>query len=210
MRRFELIAGFLIATIVFILSAYFVTSWREAQRADKQLAIVSEALTTKAISTPAWFGHTAKSAFRYAQPIAAEWAEDAQLVSLTANWSPGIDFTVGYGVWTLVFYSPAMEATALLSVSDTRVTIVSSRQQKLDAAHIIDADLWRIDSPAAIDRMMEEGGGAFTSTIGRPTLTMSLKNNGAPTWDFILLGGIGNSYTAQLDAGNGAALSNNP
>ena len=124
---------------------------------------------------------TAKNAYAAAEPVAQGWAKDATLLSVRATWEPGADIQSGEGDWTAVFYSPEQDATVLISVVDSKATLINVR--KADRRpDLQDVEVWQIDSPDIVNKMLIEGGGEFLRSQPGAVLVLSLNLDGQGGW----------------------------
>jgi hypothetical protein len=124
---------------------------------------------------------TAKESRLVANPTALKWAEDAQLVSLSATWDAGQPFQDGQGDWSLVYYSPAKAATALISVIDGTAAIVGTHGVA-DSIAVSGEKAWQIDSPDVIEKMRVAGGDEFLRSQPDSTVSMSLDMSRDAVW----------------------------
>src|SRR5688572_14465005 len=99
--------------------------------------------------------------FKPAQAEALAWAEDAQLVSASANW-PGVTSMeqVGQpGSWTYRFYSPAKQRLFISRVTpDNQVHSIEHVVPVTLPPQTLDTGTWLIDSPAALGYWLDLGG----------------------------------------------------
>lgn len=124
---------------------------------------------------------TAFEAYDLAQPVALQWQGDAVLLTARAAWQPEVDFRDGRASWSLVFYSAAESATAVISVADARAQFVRTRPQAqlLQAGELTN---WQVDSPVAIDYFLNLGADEFMSLHAKVNLILTLDVQGTPTW----------------------------
>lgn len=155
---------------------------------------------------------TALLAFTTAQVKAQSWQSDAVLVQASATWTQGAprdDLLNGMATWDFTFMSPSAGAVAIFSVVDEEVKLIAENdlQQELT---LQDVSGWRLDSPQAIARMMEEGGASFLGGAGTSTMTASLHTGRHPDkieWFISLISKYsGESFTARIDATSGDVL----
>lgn len=124
---------------------------------------------------------TALQAYNLAQPIAQEWSNDAALLTARAGWQPKVDFTDGQSSWNFVFYSTGEQKTAMISVTDARAQLVRT-SPATERVQTGDISGWQIDSPAAINQLLQLGADSFMSIHADVNLILTLDNQGEPTW----------------------------
>lgn len=129
---------------------------------------------------------TAKGSHQVAEAVALSWAEDAQLVSLSATWDAGEAFQGGEGDWSLVYYSPRKTATALVSVHGGQASLIDAHgvTQPIGAPQ---SSNWRIDSAMVISRLREAGGNEFLRSQPEATVSMSLNLSQDAVWSVRLI-----------------------
>lgn len=105
---------------------------------------------------------TGLSQYGAVEAEAKAWAEDAQLVSASANW-PGVlevDQVGQPAQWSYRFYSPGKERLLIVKVeTDGRVQSVEHKIPITLPPPTIPADAWLVDSPAALATWLDYGGG---------------------------------------------------
>ena len=129
---------------------------------------------------------TAMNAYTSAVPVARQWANDAVLYSITtALQSPFLQEN-DFVNWDFTFYSAELQETALLSINDSQVTLISTRlaQDSLQPGNLAG---WLVDSPAAIGQMMTIGGEEFLEQQGQATLVLALRSSPAFVWQGTLV-----------------------
>lgn len=163
-------------------------------------------------ATPSLVRNTALLAFSSAQAEAQAWQPDAQLVQASATWTQGAgreDLLSGRATWDFTFISPSADATAVFSVIEDEPQLIAENDLQRDVA-VQDVSGWRLDSPDAIARVMEEGGEAFLRGAGTTTMKASLDTARHPDkieWFISLISKYsGNSFTARIDATSGDVL----
>lgn len=129
---------------------------------------------------------TAKGSQLAAGPIAVKWAEDAQLVSVSATWEAGQPFQDGQGDWSLQYYSPSKAAMALISVNDGRAVMVGTHGVTDPIPRSQEAG-WKIDSPFAIQQLRAVGGDDFLRTQPDATVSLSLDLSRDAAWSIRLI-----------------------
>ncbi len=124
---------------------------------------------------------TAMNAHAMAEPVALDWAQDAQLLSASATWQTSSDILSGEGDWTLVYYSPQNESTALISVVEEGPTLINIRHLE-DEPQIIDLEQWLVDSPLVVTQVLKEGGVEFLRSQPGAVLVLTLNMEGQGGW----------------------------
>lgn len=124
---------------------------------------------------------TAVEAYNLAQPVAQDWNSDATLLTARAGWQPEVDFTDGRASWNFVFYSDIQRATAMITVADKKAQMVRT---SLTSGRVQTGDLsgWQVDSPAAINLLLQLGAEDFMALHANVNLILTLDNQGTPTW----------------------------
>lgn len=146
---------------------------------------------------------TAMNAYTSVMPVARQWAADAALYSITtALQSPLLQDNDSVN-WDFTFYSPELQETALMSINDSQVTLISTRSAQ-DTMQTGDLAGWRVDSPAAIGQMMAVGGEEFLQQQGQATLILALRSSPAFMWQGTLVNtGTHATLGLELSAENG-------
>jgi hypothetical protein len=116
---------------------------------------------------------TAMKSGLVAEPIARQWAQDAQLVSMSATWGADDEFQGGVGDWSLLYYSPSRERTALIAVHSGLATMIANRGVT-DPITLKETVSWQIDSSSLINRLRAAGGDDFLRSQPEATISMSL------------------------------------
>lgn len=162
--------------------------------------------------TPSLPRDTALLAFTTAQTEARTWQSDAALVQASATWTQGApreDLLSGMATWDFTFISPSAGAVAVFSVVDEDAQLIAENELQREVT-VQDVSSWRLDSPQAIARVMEEGGEAFLGGAGTSTMTASLHTGRHPDkieWFISLISKYsGESFTARIDATSGDVL----
>jgi hypothetical protein len=126
--------------------------------------------------------------FKPAQAEALAWAEDAQLVSASANW-PGVTAIeqVGQpGSWTYRFYSPSKQRLFISRVTpDNQVHSIEHVAPITLPPQTLDTGSWLIDSPAALGYWLDLGGAEMLRTNPGLELLIQLRSAGSqpqPVW----------------------------
>jgi hypothetical protein len=92
-----------------------------------------------------------------------------------------VDFTDGRASWNFVFYSAGQRATAMITVADKKAQMVRT---SLTSGRVQTGDLsgWQVDSPAAINLLLQLGAEDFMALHANVNLILTLDNQGTPTW----------------------------
>lgn len=146
---------------------------------------------------------TAVEAYNLAQPVAQAWSSDAALLTARAGWQPKVDFTNGRASWNFVFYSASQEATAMITVTATRAQLVRT---SLTSGQVQTGDLsgWEVDSPAAINQLLQLGAENFMAHHADVNLILTLDNQEKPTWRSTFLdAGTKETYDLNITADTG-------
>lgn len=134
--------------------------------------------------------HTAKAAYRQAEPEAGTWQDDVQLVAAAASWVDAtVDSVGGARGWDLRFYSPGHERILFAAYTPdqpvaTRAHLYSSRGNP----QLINPSEWVVDSNEAITAWVNNGGGVFLETYPDNTVEVLLHQRAdrdRPVWDII-------------------------
>ena len=137
--------------------------------------------TTESNQVPVIRRMTAMNAHTMAEPVALDWAQDAKLLSASATWQTSSDILSGEGDWTLVYYSPENEATALISAVEEGATLINVRYIE-DQPQLIDLEQWLVDSPHVVTQVLKEGGVEFLRSQPGAVLVLSLNMEGQGGW----------------------------
>jgi hypothetical protein len=151
------------------------------------------------------------------QAVAAEaksWAEDAQLVSASANW-PGVLGVEQVGQpaqWSYRFYSPGKARLLIIKVeTDGRIRSVEHRIQITLPPPTITTDAWLVDSPAALATWLDYGGGELIHrNPGLEVLVQLRPLNNYPNPVWMVVGTDKRTQdirTVVIDAGAGTVVS---
>lgn len=201
MSRLEWVLSGFLALLMIAFTVLLLLTWSERQEQD----VIEVTLITPEAPTPAG-GPGAQGAVGLAAPVARMWANDAQLVSAFATWPDATVFTPEGTGWTLLFYSPANQATAQVAVSSGNAVLLSSHttDAQLEPASL---DGWSVDSPQAVDILLTNGGQSFIDAHGDVGLALSLNANGVLRWRARLVDTTsGAALGVELDARTGAIV----
>jgi hypothetical protein len=104
---------------------------------------------------------TARRLYPAAEALARAWEPDVQLVGAGASWSDTALNLVGNPTdWSFRFYSPARGRLYLASVSAGGQAAGAPHIQRENAPPpAIDLAVWTVDSPQALARWLDGGGG---------------------------------------------------
>jgi hypothetical protein len=149
---------------------------------------------------------TARQAYAIAQPVAQAWAGDAALVTMMGSQSvePGAPLIVAS--WSLIFYSPSGQATALISVVGDRATLVSTRRNS-PQRQPGDLEQWTVSSQAVIEQTLQAGGQDFVRQEGATNLSLLLNVEEQVVWKSTLSAPeTGKTLSLWIDAHQGELL----
>jgi hypothetical protein len=164
MNRFEWILGIVLGgllIVTLVLAALLVRA--------RETAPAAEAI------------QTARKAYTVAEPVAQAWAGDAALLTIMGSQSLAPNAPLAVSDWSLIFYSPSRQATALISVVDDQATIISTRSNS-PQRQPANLDRWTIDSQAVIEQFVAAGGREFLSQERATTLSLRLDLEEQVVW----------------------------
>lgn len=118
-------------------------------------------------------GQTAQEAYDMALNEARDWSGDVQLLSASATWPAGASFVSGKTSWGFQFYSPAAQSTALIAVDGATARRLRSGPADASVAPL-NVDGWLVDSPQAVEIILNNGGQQFLQQAGPSSLTLTL------------------------------------
>jgi hypothetical protein len=195
MTRIEWALSGLLAFLVIAVTVLLLLFWSERRQqgaAEDAPLVVNEAGSPASVPT-------AQTAVRLAAPVAQQWAEDAQLYSALATWPDGTTFTPADTGWTLLYYSPASGATAQIGVNAGRAVLLTSHTTDAQLQPVA-LDGWSVDSPQAVDLLLDNGGQTFIDAHGDVGLTLTLNANGVLRWRARLIDAeSGDSLHVEID-----------
>ncbi|MFW5941254.1 MAG: hypothetical protein ACOCXI_05610 [Chloroflexota bacterium] len=206
MNRLEWVLSGLLALLIVVIAVMMLLFWNlnRQQTALPEAPAANPAQemgqTAAEASPPA---HTAREAYALAQPVAQEWAEDAQLVSASATWPEGATLAPENAGWSLMFYSPGRSETGLVSVSGNAARLLrnSATNRSLQPRNL---DRWQTDSPAVVEALMDNGGEEFLQTHNQATLSLTFNALDALQWQAQLIDREqGTVLTVEIDPGSG-------
>ena len=191
MSRLEWILGILLGLLLLatLILAFLVIRSREAPPPPAAIGI-----------------QTARTAYTIAEPVAQTWAGDATLLTAMGSHTVVLNAPLVVSNWSLIFYSPARQATVLVSVVDEKATIVSTRENS-PPRQPVSLDRWSVDSQDVIDQVLATGGRDFILEDGARTLSLLLDMDGQAVWKSSLaVTETGQTLSHWLDADNGELL----
>jgi hypothetical protein len=124
---------------------------------------------------------TARVAYTLAEPVAQSWAGDAALLTIMGSQSLAPNAPLAVSDWSLIFYSPSRQATALISVVNGQAIIISTRSNSLQRRPA-NLDRWALDSQAVIEQFLAVGGREFITQEGATTLSLRLDVEEQVVW----------------------------
>jgi hypothetical protein len=124
---------------------------------------------------------TARVAYTLAEPVAQSWAGDAALLTIMGSQSLAPNAPLAVSDWSLIFYSPSRQATALISVVNGQAIIISTRSNSLQRRPA-NLDRWALDSQAVIEQFLAAGGREFITQEGATTLSLRLDVEEQVVW----------------------------
>lgn len=167
MSRLEwIISGLLGLVIVVALSGIVFWTMARDQAATAQVNAAASAAQQPG-------GQTAQEAYDMALNVARDWSSDVQLLSASATWPAGASFVSGEASWGFQFYSPAAQSTALIAVDGARARRLRSGPTESSVAPL-NVEGWLVDSPQAVEIMMNNGGEQFLQQAGPSSLILTL------------------------------------
>lgn len=130
---------------------------------------------------------TAKSMYPATESILLQWADDAQLYTITATWPKTELNLVGESAaWTYRYYSPGQKRLFFVTVNpDGTVTGTSHGERVYTPPQPVPVEAWQIDSSTAINVWLNYGGAAMLAAMPGTQVVIQLQA-GAPdgplTW----------------------------
>jgi hypothetical protein len=130
---------------------------------------------------------TARRLYPAAEALARAWEPDVQLVGANASWPTTAINLVGNPTdWSFRFYSPARARLYLVGVShDGQAAGVPHFQKETNSPPVINVGAWTVDSPEALARWLDYGGGALLGQNPGTDVTIQLgaePGSGQPSW----------------------------
>jgi hypothetical protein len=188
MNRLEWILGILLAVLLIV-----------------TLIMAAVLLGSRESATPA-VTDTAQTAYAIAEPVAKAWAGDAALVTMMGSQTvePGAPLIVAS--WSLIFYSPSGQATALIAVAGDRATVVSTRSNS-PQRRPGNIEEWTVSSQAVIEQTLRAGGQDFIRQEGATSLSLLLNVEEQVVWKSTLAAPeTGRTLSLWIDAHQGELL----
>jgi len=152
---------------------------------------------------------TARSLYPAAEALARAWEPDAYLVGANAVWSATALNLIGNPTdWSFRFYSPARQRLYLVGVSSDGQALGAPHFQKESSPPpAINPEAWVIDSPEALARWLDHGGGQLLGGKPGMDVTMQLgleRAAGRPIWIITGFGaGVEAPLALKVDASSG-------
>jgi hypothetical protein len=152
---------------------------------------------------------TARRLYPAAEALARAWEPDIQLAGASARWPAATVDRLGDPTdWSFRFYSPARNRLYLVAVSGNGQAVGAEHFQKEAAPPpAISLEAWTVDSPEALARWLDNGGGARLSGSASVEVTMQLgvdPASGKPAWTITGLDdGGGQPLALKVDAATG-------
>jgi hypothetical protein len=119
---------------------------------------------------------TARRLYPAAETLARSWEADVQLVGANASWSGTALNLIGDPTdWSFRFYSPSRQRLYLAGVANNGQAAGAPHFQKESSPpSAIDLDKWEVDSPEALARWLDYGGGELLSRDPGVDVTIQL------------------------------------
>jgi hypothetical protein len=185
-RDLLILIGFwvLAAALVLGLTVWFLTSRPAGQSTFGEAAATPTPAPTYTVE---FVEVTARQLYPAAEALARSWEPDVQLVGVNASWSATSADLVGNPTdWSFRFYSPARNRLYLVGVSgDGQAAGAAHFQKETTPPLAIDLEAWAVDSPEALARWLDHGGGALLGQNPGADVTIQLgidPASGRLTW----------------------------
>ena len=192
MRRSELILGGLLGVVVVAVLAILAFFWFQSQEPEEQNTVININENV-----------TAFEAYRLAESVANSWSSDAVLLSARASWPPETNFVDGRASWVIIFYSLNESATAMVSVADNEAQLVRTTPIS-NQLQVANADNWQVDSPAAVEKLLELGADEFMTFHAKVNLVLVLDMQESLVWRSTFLDADSKeSYSLNITADTG-------
>jgi hypothetical protein len=214
-RDLFILIGFwvLAAALILGLTVWFLTSRPAGQSAFGEAAATPTPVPTYTVE---FVEATARQLYPAAEALARSWEPDVQLVGVNASWSATSTDLVGNPTdWSFRFYSPARNRLYLVGVSSTGQAVGAAHFQKEATPPLgIDLEVWTVDSPEALARWLDNGGGAMLGQDPAADVTIQLgidPASGQLAWIVTGFGSSnGQSLVLKVDATKGQVSSLKP
>lgn len=208
MRKVEWVLGgfisiLLLATVAYVAWWY----WLAPMPSSSQHSDVRTQLAARPAATPVVSGSTALAGFPLAETVALNWSSDAVLVSASATWPVGSDFSQGKAPWSYTFYAPELGKASLVTVAEGKATLVSESRTDNPGTAIASAATWQVDSQKAVESLRQFGGDDFVAEHGQATAILTLAPGAPLRWEAVLFAnGSGQSMNVMISAEDGSIL----
>lgn len=202
MSRLEWILGALLVVLLLVVASLAFTLWYRPVQPNA--ADVAQPVNIS--------GQTAMAALAAAEREAENWQADAKLLTVSTSWAAreGRPYRSGISSWAFIYYSPAETAVAQITVNNNQASpaLISDTDVALTPMEISGG--WKVDSPEAISRALDNGGSDFLNSKRDTSLTMSLNtvgDNGRLEWLVSLFDEQSEDFIAiRLDATSGEVI----
>ncbi len=152
---------------------------------------------------------TARQLYPTAEALARSWEPDAQLVGVNASWLDTAVNLVGDTTdWSFRFYSPSRQRLYLVGIGgDGQAVGAPHFQKEITPPSTVNLEAWAIDSPEALARWLDNGGGELLGRSPGADVTIQLgvgPVDGQLTW--VVTGfdaATSQSLALKVDAANG-------
>jgi hypothetical protein len=169
---------------MFFLSAYLGNQQTVAQERDMEVVMTSVPPTGQAEVVDLWQG------YGWALGVARAEAEDAQLVSASAQWQAAREeaLMAGAEVWAFTFYSPAAGQMLDVTVNAEKVRVVNRSETGISPALLTNGK-WHAGPRDALLIFLAHGAREFLETHPQATVELHLNQHedGYPAWSAIAI-----------------------
>lgn len=147
--------------------------------------------------------NTALAAYALAEPLAASWAGDAQLLRARGDWPQG-SFAPQLENWVFVFYSPGQQETVQINVVEGEARLAATGAAD-NAMTPTTAEQWQVDSDRIVSHFLNGAGGElFIDERQDVTLVLTLSMGDAAIWTATLVDWeTGDVFGREFDAHSG-------
>jgi|YNPBryBLVA2012_1023415.scaffolds.fasta_scaffold01489_3 hypothetical protein len=148
-------------------------------------------------------GIPARQAYARAVEVARNWQADAELALVSAYWRARQGGWSGSG-WAFQFFSPASGRLAIVLVEPQEARLLRESPCPYPMLTFT-ADAWQVDSPAAVQTWLAQGGSQFLARPEEVDLALTLRVESAgepPVWTITGVGGD-QVWTVQVDGTSG-------
>jgi len=189
LRLSEWALGVLLAVAFIIVAGFLWFYWRQPAQQTSEPKIF-----------------TAREAYKRAEPVAINWANDAKMVTASTTWNMDEQGEFTKFGWSFVYYAPSQSATALISVSEADTSLLGTQlaEKKYSPS---ETDQWEIDSPVIIEDLLSIIDPTLMESMGGGILTLTLNMLETPTWfaEMIHLES-GKYFSLEIDANSGRTI----